>query len=119
MIYKNIAMVGLNKVFLIGHVGKTPELRVLKTGVAVMHCSLATGTRYQNKAGEWVEDTEWHRLLLWGELAQRAALFLKKGTCVHVEGHLKTRHYEDASGKKASVTEVVVDRFMVLDKPEV
>jgi single-strand DNA-binding protein len=113
-------MRGLNKVTLIGHLGKDPEVQeVSKTeamGVTVAKLSLATSESYRDEEGELHTHTEWHQVVVWGKLAETVGKFLHKGSMIYMEGKLKTRSYEDKEGSKRYVTEVIMDSFIMLDK---
>ena len=98
---------GINKVILVGNLGKDPEVRDLENGRAVANFSLATSETYKNKAGERVTNTEWHNVVLWTPLAEIAERFLKKGGQVYIEGKLTTRSWDDQEGNKRYTTEVV------------
>ena len=100
-------MAGVNKVILVGNLGKDPEVRHLDNGRAVANFSLATSETYKNKAGERVTNTEWHNVVLWTPLAEIAERFLKKGGQVYIEGKLTTRSWDDQEGNKRYTTEVV------------
>jgi len=100
-------MAGVNKVILVGNLGKDPEVRHLDNGRAVANFSLATSETYKNKAGERVTNTEWHNVVLWTPLAEIAERFLKKGGQVYIEGKLTTRSWDDQDGNKRYTTEVV------------
>jgi single-strand DNA-binding protein len=103
----------LNKVMLIGHLGKDAETRFTQGGTAVTNFTVATSRRYKNQqTGEWDEDTEWHDVVLWK--AENLANYLQKGKQVYVEGRLQTRSWEDQSGVKKYRTEVVADPFGVI-----
>ncbi len=91
-------MAGVNKVILVGHVGADPEVRDLPSGSSVATFSIATSEKYKNKAGEVVEQTEWHRLELWEGLAKIAQQYVKKGSQVYVEGKIKTEEWVDKDG---------------------
>ena len=91
-------MAGVNKVILVGHVGSDPEVRDLPSGSSVATFSIATSEKYKNKAGETVEQTEWHRLELWEGLAKIAQQYVKKGSQVYVEGKIKTEEWVDKDG---------------------
>lgn len=101
----------INKVILIGNLGKDPEIRVLENGAKVAKFTLATHERYRDKNGEWQQQTEWHDIVLWRELAERAEATLKKGMPVYIEGKLTHRIWQDADGKNRKETEVVVSTF--------
>ena len=100
-------MAGVNKVILVGNLGKAPEVRHLESGRAVANFSLATSETYKNKQGERVTTTEWHNIVLWSPLAEIAEKFLKKGNQVYIEGKLTTRSWDDQDGNKRYTTEVV------------
>jgi len=102
-------MISMNKVMLIGRLGKDPELRETKNGTKVCNFSVATTESYKDKkTGEYVNNTEWHNIVVWGALAEVCSKFLKKGAEVLVEGKMQTRQYEKKDGSKAYTTEVVV-----------
>src|ERR1017187_5931910 len=111
-------MAGLNKVELIGNLGKDPEVRYLEGGTAVAEFSLATNEGYKDKTGKRIEHTEWHRIVLWRGLAEIAEKFLKKGAHVYIEGHLRTRAWEDKEKVKRYTTEIVADNLIMLDKKD-
>ena len=100
-------MAGVNKVILIGNLGKDPEVRHLDNGRSVANFSMATSEVYKNKQGEKVTNTEWHNIVLWTPLAEIAEKFLKKGNQVYIEGKITTRSYDDKDGNKRYITEVV------------
>ncbi len=99
-------MAGVNKVILLGNLGRDPEVKHLDNGKAVANFSIATSENYKNKQGERVTNSEWHNIVLWSPLAEIAEKYLKKGSQVYVEGKLTTRSY-DKDGEKRYVTEVV------------
>jgi len=112
-------MAGVNKVILIGNLGKDPEVRHLENGRAVANFSLATSETYKNKQGEKVTNTEWHNIVLWTPLAEIAEKFLKKGGQVYIEGKLTTRSWDDPEGNKKYITEVVGNNLTMLgSKPD-
>lgn len=100
-------MAGVNKVILVGNLGKDPEVRHLDNGRAVANFPIATSETYKNKQGERVTNTEWHNIVLWTPLAEIAEKFLKKGSQVYIEGKLTTRSWDDQDGNKRYTTEVV------------
>ena len=100
-------MAGVNKVILLGNLGKDPEVRHLENGRAVANFSLATSETYKNKAGERVTTTEWHNIVLWTPFAEIAEKYLKKGSQIYLEGKLTSRSYEDKDGITKYITEVV------------
>lgn len=108
----------VNKVTLIGNLGSDPEVRHLESGVMVARVSLATNERYQDKAGEWQTLTEWHNVVLWRELADRAEKQLKKGMLVYVEGKVSYRKYNDKDGVERTTTDIVANSFRLLEKRE-
>jgi single-strand DNA-binding protein len=108
-------MSGINKVILIGHLGKDPELRYLEGGVSVTSFPLATSETF-NKDGQKVEQTEWHNIVMWRGLADVAGKFLQKGKLVYIEGKLRTRSFEDKEGIKRYTTEIVAENFTMLGR---
>ena len=105
----------VNKVILIGNLGKDPEIKYTPSGTAVAKFSLATNERYKDKAGEWQDRTEWHNVVLWQRLAEIAGEYLKKGGKVYIEGKLQTRSWEDKqSGQKKYMTEIVANDLVLL-----
>ena len=107
-------MAGVNKVILVGNLGKNPEVRYLDNGVAVANFSLATTENYKNKEGERVNQTEWHNIVLWRGLAEVAEKWLKKGSSVYVEGKIRTRKWEDKDGNTRYSTEILGDNMTML-----
>jgi single-strand DNA-binding protein len=107
-------MASLNKVMLIGNLGKDPEVRAIPSGVKVANFSIATTEKYNDKEGQRVEKTEWHNIVMWRGLAEVAEKYLKKGNSVFIEGRLQTRSWEDQSGQKKYMTEVVADNMVML-----
>lgn len=112
-------MSGVNKVILIGNLGKDPEVRYLDGGVAVANFPLATTEVHKNRAGEKVESTEWHNIVLWRGLAEVAEKLLKKGMQVYIEGRLRTRSWEDKDGSKKRATEIVGENLTILSRKSV
>lgn len=106
----------VNKVILIGNLGRDPEVKYLEGNVAVAKFSLATNESYKDKKGEWQTQTEWHDVVAWRALAERAEKQLKKGSQVFVEGKLTHRKYQDKDGIDRYVTEVVANSFRILDR---
>jgi single-strand DNA-binding protein len=100
-------MAGVNKVILVGNLGKDPEIRHLENGRAVTNFTLATSETYKNRNGEKVTNTEWHNVVLWSPLAEVANNYLKKGSQVYIEGKITTRSYEDKDGVRKYITEIV------------
>ncbi|WP_317896996.1 single-stranded DNA-binding protein [Aurantibacillus circumpalustris] len=111
-------MPGVNKVILIGNLGKDPELKYLDGNIAKLSFSLATSEFYKDNAGNQVEHTEWHNVVLWRFQAENAAKLLKKGTQIYVEGKLQTRHWIDKQGLKKNITEIIGESFLVLQRKE-
>lgn len=107
-------MAGVNKVILVGNLGKDPEVRHLENGAAVANFSIATSETYKDKNGNRQEQTEWHNIVLWRGLAQIAEKYLKKGSQIYVEGKLKTRNWQDKDGNTRYTTEVVGDQMTML-----
>jgi len=107
-------MPGVNKVILVGNLGKDPEVKYLDNGVAVANFSLATTENYKNKEGEKVSQTEWHNIVLWRGLAEIAEKYLKKGASVYIEGKIKTRKWEDKDGNTRYNTEILADNMTML-----
>lgn len=108
-------MAGINKVILVGNLGKDPEVRTLESGAVVAKFPLATTESYRNKNGERVETTEWHNIVIWRGLAEIAEKYLRKGSRVFVEGKIRTRSWEDKDGNKKYITEIEADNMMMLD----
>ena len=109
-------MSGVNKVILIGNLGKDPEVRYLDNGVAVANLSLATTENYKNKEGERVSQTERHDIVLWRGLAEVAEKYLKKGSSVYVEGKLRTNKWVDKEENTRYKTEVLADKLTMLGR---
>ena len=107
-------MASLNKVMLIGNLGKDPEVRYTPSGAAVASFNLATSERFKNKSGDWEERTEWHRVTLWSKLAEIAGEYLSKGKTVYIEGRLQTRKWQDNSGNERYTTEIVGEKMQML-----
>ena len=108
----------VNKVTLIGNLGRDPEVRRLENGVAVAKLNLATNENYRDSNGEWQTQTEWHSVVLWRYLAERAEQNLKKGSLVYIEGKLTTRKWQDKDGNDRYTTEVVANSMKSLDRRE-
>jgi single-strand DNA-binding protein len=105
----------LNKVMLIGNLGKDPEARNTNSGTAVTNFSVATTERMKGRDGKWTEHTEWHTVVLFGIIAESAGKYLHKGSKVYIEGRLRTRKWQDKSGQDRWTTEVVGERVSYLD----
>ena len=105
-------MAGVNKVILVGNLGRDPELRFTPNGgQPVANFTLATSESFNNKSGEREERTEWHRIVVWGKTAEHCANYLAKGRQVYIEGKLQTREWEDKDGQKRYTTEVVAQNM--------
>lgn len=107
-------MSGINKVLLIGRLGADPELKTVGSGQQVARLSLATSENWTDKEGQKQERTEWHRVVVWGKLAELCGRFLSKGRQVYVEGRLQTRSWEDQGGAKRYTTEIVANTVQFL-----
>lgn len=105
---------GINKVILIGNVGKDPEVRHLDSGVAVASFPLATSETYKNKENQKVTNTEWHNIVVWRGLADVAEKYVKKGNPLYIEGKIRTRSWDDKDGVKRYTTEIVADNMQML-----
>jgi single-strand DNA-binding protein len=106
---------GVNKVILIGNVGADPELRYTPSGTAVTNYNMATNESWTDSSGERQERTEWHRIVVWGRLAEICNQYLRKGSKVYIEGRLQTRNWEGQDGQKRYTTEVVARDMQILD----
>jgi single-strand DNA-binding protein len=109
-------MRGINKVMLIGNLGKDPEVNYLEGNVAVAKFSLATTETFKDKSGRVGSQTEWHTVVLWRGLAELAEKYLHRGSLVYVEGRLKSRNWDDKDGVRRSATEIVGENLIMLDK---
>jgi single-strand DNA-binding protein len=107
-------MASINKVILIGNLGRDPELRYTQSGQAVANFTLATTERFSNREGERQERTEWHRIVAWGKTAELCAQYLAKGRSVYIEGRLQTREWEDKEGQKRRTTEITANTVQFL-----
>lgn len=107
---------GINKVILVGNLGQDPEVRYMPQGGAVANLSIATSETYKDKAtGQPKEVTEWHRVVMYGKLAEIAGEYLRKGSKVYIEGKLKTRKWQDQQGVERYTTEIVANELQMLD----
>ncbi|MBC7862347.1 MAG: single-stranded DNA-binding protein [Bacteroidia bacterium] len=111
-------MAGINKVILVGNLGKDPEIRYLDSNVARVNFSLATSESFKDKEGNRIEHTEWHNIVFWRSLAESAHKILKKGMQVYIEGKLQTRQWVDKENNKRQTTEIVGEHFLKLTKTE-
>lgn len=107
-------MSGVNKVILVGRLGADPELKTISTGNQVARLSIATSESWNDKNGQKQERTEWHRVVVWGKLAELCAKYLSKGRMAYVEGRLQTRKYDDAQGQTKYSTEIVATTVQFL-----
>ncbi len=107
---------GVNKVILIGNLGKDPEIRYMPSGAAAANCSIATSESWRDKtSGEMQEKTEWHNLVFFGRLAEIVGEYCKKGSKIYIEGRLQTRKWQDKSGNDRYTTEIVANEMQMLD----
>ncbi len=104
----------VNKVILVGNLGKDPELRYTPSGTAVATFSLATTERYKDRDGNRQDKTEWHNIVAWRQLAEICGKYLHKGKQIYIEGKIQTRSYDDRDGNKRYITEIVVDQMQML-----
>lgn len=111
-------MASVNKVILIGRLGRDPEVRYTQGGQAVGNFTLATNESWTDKGGQRQERTEWHKVVAWGKLAEQCRDFLAKGRQVYIEGRMQTRQWDDKEGQKRSTTEVVASQIVFLDRRE-
>ncbi|MEO6820370.1 MAG: single-stranded DNA-binding protein [Ginsengibacter sp.] len=109
-------MRSLNKVMLIGNLGKEPEYKTLQDGTAVSKLTLATTENFRLKSGESQTNTQWHTIIAWRGLATFSHDYMRKGSLVYVEGKLNNRNFEDKEGQKKFVTEIVAEQIILLDK---
>lgn len=109
-------MRGVNRVMLIGNLGKDPDVQFLDGNIAVAKFPLATTETFKDRAGKLISQTEWHTVVLWRGLAELAQKYLHKGSLVYIEGRLRTRSWEDKEGNRKFATEVVGDNLIMLDK---
>ncbi len=107
-------MAGINKVILVGNLGKDPEVRAIGTDRKVANFSLATTESYKNKSGERVDQTEWHNVVFYGPVADVIERYLRKGSQIYVEGKIRTRSYDDKDGVKKYITEIIGDQMTML-----
>src|SRR6476620_3023993 len=108
----------LNKCMIIGNLGRDPEMRYTPSGQAVTQFTVATNRNYRDQNQEWQKETEWFRVVVWGQQAERAAENLRKGNKVYVEGRIQTRQWEDQTGQKRYTTELVANQVSSLERRE-
>jgi single-strand DNA-binding protein len=109
---------GVNKVILIGNLGRDPEIQKFDNGVKKATFSLATSETYKTKEGERATHTEWHNIVLWRGLAEVAESYLKKGNSIYVEGKIRRREYDDKDGQKKFIYEIIADNMTMLGGPK-
>ncbi len=107
-------MASVNKVILVGNLGRDPEVRYLPSGDAVANVTIATSSKYKGKDGNMVEETEWHRVTFFGKLAEIVGQYLKKGRSIYVEGRIKTRKYTDKDGVEKYATDIIANEMQML-----
>ena len=107
-------MASVNKVILVGNLGRDPELRYTQQGTAVANFTLATNENFQKKDGSRDERTEWHRIVAWGKTAELCSQYLSKGRTVYIEGRIQTREWENKEGQKQKTTEIVAQTVQFL-----
>ena len=111
-------MGSVNKVILLGNLGRDPELRYTPNGTPVANFTLATNEVWKDKEGQKQEHTEWHRVVVWGKLAEVAGEYLKKGRQVYIEGGIRSRTYKDKDGNDRTATEIRADSLVMVGRPE-
>jgi single-strand DNA-binding protein len=107
----------LNKCMIIGNLGRDPEMRYTPSGQAVTQFSVATNRNFRDQQGEWQSETEWFRVVVWGDRGERAAEYLRKGHKVYVEGRIQTRQWDDRDGNRRYTTEIVAQVMQMLGRP--
>ena len=107
-------MSSINKVILIGRVGKDPDLRILQSGKSVVNVTLATSSKYKDRNGDQAEDTQWHRLVAYDKLADIISQYVHKGSLIYVEGSLKYGKYTDKDGNEKSTTDIIINQMQML-----
>jgi single-strand DNA-binding protein len=108
----------VNKCMIIGNLGRDPEMRYTPSGQAVTQFTVATNRNYRDQQGEWQKETEWFRVVVWGQQGERAAENLRKGNKVYVEGRIQTRQWEDQTGQKRYTTELIANQVTSLERRE-
>jgi single-strand DNA-binding protein len=109
-------MASVNKVIIVGNVGRDPELRYTQSGQPVASFSIATNERFKDRDGNWKDRTEWHRIVAWARLAEICGEYLRKGSQVYVEGRIQTRDWEDKEGNKRQTTEIIALSMQMLGR---
>lgn len=110
-------MAGVNKAILVGNLGADPQLDYTKSGTARCRFNIATSEQFTDRDGQRQERTEWHKIVLWGRLAEVAGEYLRKGRQVYIEGRIQTRQYEDSEGQQKWITEIVGNEMQMLGGP--
>ncbi len=113
---KNKVFMSVNKVILVGNVGKDPEVKHLENDLSLARFPMATSERFKNRQGERTERTEWHNVVVWRGLAKVVEDYVKKGSQLYIEGKIQTRKYQDRDGNDRYVTEIVADNMQMLDR---
>lgn len=108
-------MSGVNKVILVGNLGKDPELKYFENNIAKVSFSLATTEYYKDKNGQKTEQTEWHNIVMWRGLAENASKLLKKGSQIYLEGKIQSKQWTDKEGNKKNMTEILAENFTLLN----
>lgn len=111
-------MASVNKVILVGNLGRDPEVRYLPSGDPVANVTIATSSKFKGKDGNMVEETEWHRVTFFGKLAEIVGQYLKKGRSIYVEGRIKTRKYTDKDGVEKYATDIIANEMQMLGSRE-
>jgi single-strand DNA-binding protein len=111
-------MASVNKVILVGNLGRDPEVRYMPNGDPIANITIATSSKYKSKTGEMVEETEWHRVSFFGKLAEIVGQYLKKGRSVYIEGRIKTRRYTDKDGIEKFATDIIANEMQMLGSRE-
>jgi single-strand DNA-binding protein len=111
-------MAGVNKVILVGHLGKDPEIRALEGGIKVANFTMATTETYKDKNGDKKDVTEWHNVVFWGAIVSVIEKYLKKGSQIYIEGKIRYRSYEGKDGQKKYITEVLGNNMTMLGKKD-
>jgi len=109
-------MRGINKVILVGNLGKDPEVHILEGNICVAKFPVATTETYKDRNGKLISQTEWHNIVVWRGLAELAEKYLRKSSLVYIEGKLKTRNWQDKDGQRKVLTEIIGDSLIMLDK---
>lgn len=109
---------GLNKVMLLGNLGKDPDIQIFEGGVKKASFTMATSEAYRDKEGNRIDKVEWHNVVAWRNLAETMERFLRKGSKVYIEGKIRTRNYQDQSGSTRYITEIVAENLILLDRRE-